>query len=206
LVINGYYINDYWWIFYWWILVVIIVAIDGYFINGYWCLFYCSVTEQWVTTQCELFLLFEFNFCNRQLFWLRITLHYYKESMTAISRGSWRLITREWGSAELWWGVELQLWVEAVGNAWWLRRFREKKSKASKGVQIIFGKACCGCKTSVDYARRSQRCVARRWYLLIDKVFGLVTDFSAAPVAQSNGCVRSQKGTSRANNRMIFST
>jgi hypothetical protein len=46
------------------------------------------VTEQWVTTQCELFLLFEFNFCNRQLFWLRITLHYYRECMAAVSKGS----------------------------------------------------------------------------------------------------------------------
>jgi hypothetical protein len=95
-----------------------------------------AVTEQRVTTQCELFLLFEFNFCNRQLFWLRITLHYYRECIAAVSGGSWRLITCEWGGAELWWGVELQLWVEAVGNAWRLRRKQifEQKSRASEEV------------------------------------------------------------------------
>jgi hypothetical protein len=139
------------------------------------------VTEQRVTTQCELFLLFEFNFCNHQLFWLRITLHYYRECMVAVSGRSWRLITHEWGGAELWWGVELQLWVEAVGNAWQLRRFREKKSRASRGVHnffFFFGRACCGCKTSADCARRSQSCVARRWDLLIDRVFSWLQIFS----------------------------
>jgi len=36
--------------------------------------------------------------------------------------------------------------------------------------------------------------------------FWLVTDFSTTPVAQPSGCVRSRKSTSRADNRMRFST
>jgi hypothetical protein len=35
--------------------------------------------------------------------------------------------------------VELQLWIKAVGIAWQLRRFREKKGRAYKGDQNGFG-------------------------------------------------------------------
>ncbi len=44
--------------------------------------------------------------------------HLLQGCMVAIAGGSWRLIACEEDGAKLWWRVERQLWIEAVGDAW----------------------------------------------------------------------------------------
>jgi hypothetical protein len=134
---------------------------------------YCDQTTGhrtvWIlpVVESDLFFLLTVN-----LFWLRITLHYYWDCMVATSRGSWKLITSEWDDVGLWWGVELQLWIKAVGNAWQLRRFGVKKNKASEGVhKLVWLKNAVEIRLVRIMRKRGGRCRAWKRDLFVDRDF-----------------------------------
>jgi hypothetical protein len=76
------------------------------------------------------------------------------------------------------WSYNYELRRLGMHGSWGGSERRRVELLRGSTTFLFFGRACCGCKTSADCARRSQSCVARKWDLLIDRVFSWLQIFS----------------------------